>query len=199
MSEFDVEQASIAREIKRIYIEQKRLRVKNPKYSPDARNNSADVWMKAAAVCMGLGASPEDYVTAAFSYCSMPGGPFGTNMYGPSMKDWYQKYTVQNNSTWFSADEAKTPAEYELKNKMATLNSFLTRRVGTNDPENPAVIEELISPVYGLDPLACVMLAGDHQVVVDRHRQAVLDLLERRPDMVRTLKEMGYPMGLIMQ
>lgn len=184
----------MAREIKNLYIQLKRKATRNQTYKPDKRNDSPELWGKCADLCIQLDASPEDFVTCAFEYCTLSGGPFVSGLTGPAMRRWYQMY--QNRAATKSF-EAKTPSEMELKIQMASLNNFLKRKLGTNDPDDPQVLAELSSPIFGLDSLACVMLAGDNDLVVARHGDAAREQLAARPDLVRALKEMGFPLSLI--
>ena len=192
--DFDAERAAVAREIKRLYIELKKKATRNRNYKPDKRNDSAEVWGKCADLCIELKASPEDFVSCAFEYCTLSGGPFVTGMTGPSMRRWYQMYQTKAVE---SGREAKTPSEVELKIRMACLNNFLHRKLGTNDPDNPEVISELTSPIFGLDSLACMLLAGDNDRVMARHGREAREVLSCRPDLVRALREMNYPLAMI--
>lgn len=192
--DFDAERSAVAREIKRLYIDLKRKVTRNQNYKPDKRNDSAELWGKCADLCIELQASPEDFVACAFEYCTFSGGPFVTGLTGPAMRKWYQMFQTKAAD---SGREARTPSGVELKIQMACLNNFLHRKFGTNDPEDPRVINELASPMFGLDPLACVMLAGDNDRVMERHGREAREMLSIRPDLVRALKEMEYPLALI--
>lgn len=199
MEEFNADFAFLAREIKRIYCDQKAKALRKASYKPDSRNSGTELWMKVAELCHKLGARPEDFVTAAFEFCSFPSGPFANNLHGKAMVNWYEKYLSQKELDDDVFSTAKTPAEFEIKNKLATLRTHLFHKTGSCDPDNPEVMKELRSSLFGLDPLACILLGGADEEVVNVHRDAADEILSARPDIIRTLKEMGVPINLILQ
>lgn len=196
--EFDADLAALARELKRIFCEQKAAKMRRASYKPDTRNNGVELWMKVATLCRDLGARPEDFITAAFSHCTFPEGPFTTTLTGKSMRYWYELYLSEISVPTDMFSDANTPSEFEIKNRVSTLRNQIRHKLGSCDPADEKVLDELRSPIFGYDALACVLMAGDDEEVVRVHGPEAEDLLNKRPDIVRTLQEMGFPVNLIL-
>ena len=59
------------------------------RYSPAKRFQSIAIWYGVARKCLALNADPDDFIEAAFLYCSIPGGPYPQNLASRAMDRWY--------------------------------------------------------------------------------------------------------------
>jgi hypothetical protein len=88
----------LAHKLRREFALAKTAQLKRP-YRPHPRFNNIQLWYAAAARCLELKASPDDFIHAAFIHCHVPGGPFPQQLANRSVDKWYQKYiSVLGNS-----------------------------------------------------------------------------------------------------
>ena len=70
---------------------EKSLQLGRP-YRPHPKSNKNEYWLKAAANCKELEATPLDFIKAAFSFANIPGGPFPTTYGGKAILRYYKNY-----------------------------------------------------------------------------------------------------------
>jgi hypothetical protein len=61
-------------------------------YRPHERFRKYELWVAAAEMCNELKADPFDFVRAAFTYCTVPGGPFPQMLCGNAARHWYKDH-----------------------------------------------------------------------------------------------------------
>ena len=59
------------------------------RYTPAERFRNMSIWYGVARKCLELHADPDDFIEAAFLFCSVPGGPFPQNLASRAMDRWY--------------------------------------------------------------------------------------------------------------
>jgi hypothetical protein len=90
--ELDPDLDSLANRLKKAFAESK-TEQHGKKYKPADRFKNMAVWYGVARKCLELNADPEDFIEAAFMYCSVPGGPFPQNLASRAMDRWYGEMT----------------------------------------------------------------------------------------------------------
>lgn len=86
----DPEIDAIANALKKGFAERK-TEQQGRKYRPAERFQNMHIWYGAARKCVELVADPDDFLDAAFTYCSIPGGPFPQNLATRAMDRWYRE------------------------------------------------------------------------------------------------------------
>ena len=81
----------VANALKKGYAE-RRTEQQGRKYRPADRFLNMHIWYGAARKCAELAADPDDFLDAAFNYCSIPGGPFPQNLATRAMDRWYREH-----------------------------------------------------------------------------------------------------------
>ena len=78
----------LANRLKKAFAEAK-TEQQGKKYKAADRFKAMHVWYGVARKCLELNADPEDFIEAAFAYCSVPGGPYPQNLASRAMDRWY--------------------------------------------------------------------------------------------------------------
>lgn len=86
--QLDPDLDGLANALRKKYAEAKTAQM-GRRYSPAARFKSIAIWYGVARKCLELTADPDDFIEAAFLYCSIPGGPYPQNLASRAMDRWY--------------------------------------------------------------------------------------------------------------
>lgn len=89
--ELDPDLDGLANRLKKAFAEAK-TEQQGKKYRPAERFKSMHVWYGVARKCLALNADPDDFIQAAFDYCSVPGGPYPQNLASRAMDRWYAEF-----------------------------------------------------------------------------------------------------------
>ena len=82
---------NLADELRNLFTIEKENQLRRS-YRPHPKSNKNEYWLKGAEICLDIGAKPIDYIKSAFSFNSIPGGPFPSIYGGKAIKKYYKDY-----------------------------------------------------------------------------------------------------------
>lgn len=201
---------AVAREIKKAYVERK-SRLLRRTWKPSSRHQAFKLWQNAADQVLELGAPPEAYVYAAFQHCRMSTGPFPNNLGGPAAAAWWRAYVLQNPGYREEFEQLKeagiedplsgsAPAITEIKDDLAHLRKALYKMTGEKDwpPIQPKSLEIVRSEILQMRPHMRLILAYPDDLVREYFGEEIMENFEKRPDIIRAMQTLEYPMNEIL-
>ena len=141
----------IATTLRNLYVRQMERRRNGRPYKFPTRYQGLDLWRKAAALCLELGADPEQFIAASFSYCSIPIGPMPTMLGGAAARKWWAEWQRMHNTAKAEVRHVLTgeTVEVEIEAYRVILDNLkLARQLvhtskGTQELGSPEALEAL--------------------------------------------------------
>lgn len=174
--------------LKRLYMEKKKAR--GCKVQPRS-NNSGD-WERAALLVRELNAEPEDFIDAAFHYCTLSTGPFANGLGGRQAAEWWRQWAALKGVPRTEKVDGETfsPAMRALRQRVDYTRAILLNR--HNSPFfNEVTAVSVLDRSLRLDPLACMLLGGHDKRVKDMYLQDALDILGDDMATSKALQDLG--------
>lgn len=89
--QLDPDVDGLANKLRKAFAEAKTAQ-QGSKYKPVDRFRKIELWYAVARKCQALKADPDDFIEAAFTFCSVPGGPYPQNLPTRAMDRWYAEF-----------------------------------------------------------------------------------------------------------
>lgn len=167
----------VANRLKTEFVRQKEIKSKR-KYRPDPRFDRRTWWLKTARICVGLKATPEEYITAQFQYSNSP--VFANTLFGKiAMKRYYQ-YMESIGGGITDGNTVSATAE-ELQVALKSTLQTLTIRCRSTDMLNPDVYATLVNFKEIFDPLAVMLIYGFDAGISNVYKEDALSVLRENP------------------
>ena len=125
MSYDNNELQNIADELSNLFRIEKELQLGRT-YRPHPKSNKNEFWLKAAEICLDLGAKPIDYIKSAFSFNSVSGGPYPSIYGGKAIKRYYKDY-VKDLDVGSDSSVFEEIIKYEIKSVFQACHQRMTR------------------------------------------------------------------------
>ncbi len=199
---------AIAREIRKYYLERKSL-LFGGSFRLTGRNAEFAHWQRAAEICIGLEATPETYVDAAFAYCRLSTGPYPNTMYGPCAKSWYLTYIKTRDGIKHAQDRANaagrdprfdpaaSPHLDSLKSEIQFVKHSLIRLTGTSEV-NEVTIEYINSFTTSYPAHVRALMGYKNEKVKKFFGSEAYDNFVNSPGLQRAAESLGYPVREIL-
>ena len=178
--------------LRKLYMDKK----KAMGHKTQSRSDNMKDWERAATLCRELAAEPEDFIDAAFHYCTLSTGPFANGLGGKQAAEWWKQWAALKGRGPGPVGESWSPAMRSLRQQVDYTRAVLLNRHGTPDV-NPVTMESILDTTLRLDPLACMIMAGHdprvRELYLDEARAIVQDNLSTQ----RAMKELGIDLDNI--
>jgi hypothetical protein len=190
--------------VREAFFAQKKQQLRGKPYRPDSRHDNPKLWESAAAVCMSVGAAPDDFVAAFFDDCRIPGGPFPTSLGGPKAAATYKSFREASATAGLSASPsdplgANTEnAETFIREGLTRTLSYLLRTSGTAKI-NLVTIEVLRHHLTPAHPFIRILLGFEDELLMRLYFSKAYDQMVRMPSLADTASKMGFPMDKIIR
>jgi len=196
MSEIDESRVRpLATKLKKLYYQFKGVNSRRHQ----SRSDDMATWERVSRSVMELEANPEDYIAAAFKYCTNSTGPFPNSLHGPTARKWYKQWcsigVSKSRPTDLVDKPVPLPSQRELRQLVDVVRASMWN-VNKHEELDQANIDLICSPHYGFNPLACMIVAG---VAEDRVRELYVEdamkFVDSRPDIRRAILELKIDPG----
>lgn len=195
----------LAADIKKIYLERKNS-LMNGRFKLSGEYASHSHWLKAAAVCKELGASPEGFIKAAFSYCNLKTGPYPNGFTGTCARNWYRQYAsarqehiVEEDPTLLTrefAEEQEDESVTDLRLDIDYVKRSLMRLTGRSTVD-AVTLPYLASMSNSYMPYVRALLGHGDPNIKRYFGAAALTHFHKYPGVVRAAEKLGYPIANI--
>jgi hypothetical protein len=200
---------ALGRHIRLLFYEGKSRKLKHP-YKPKGRHDQMTFFYRAAALVKHLSADPQDFVTAAFQYCKVKGGPFANQLGGAAAEAWYRQYLEGKGidvTTLGKRPEKPEPAMYDvvfacdadLAMDVEIGVAMLRLNTGSEDPAYASNIPILRSRTYEIPLIARALLGYHDEEVLKIFGKEILEFFQTQPNYTAAAERAGYPIQLILQ
>lgn len=185
--ELDPDLDSLANRLKKAFAEAK-TEQQGKKYKPAERFKNMAVWYGVARKCLDLEADPDDFIEAAFLYCSVPGGPFPQNLASRAMDRWYgEALKISSANT-----EPLKPGETLYSRKVAaTISSGLSMALRLSKANNRRLRDILLDDfMLSLDLCPAyirVLLLSKDPAIADKWGAKARSEIMSNPRLLKTL------------
>lgn len=154
-------------------------------YKMHDRFRNIALWYAVAQKCKDLNADPQDFIEAAFNYCSVAGGPFPQNLATRAMDRWYKALTKVVGA---NLPAGMTIADYRLAERVRT--SLMTAMSIAN--ANKLRLRDILLDEHMLKLDLCpayvrVLLLPKDQGVVDKWGAKARSEIMSNPRLLKTL------------
>ena len=161
-------------------------------YRPAERFRRPEMWIAIARKCIELQASPYDFLTAAFRYCAVPGGPFPHQLATNAAATWYGLHKQVYGHTSSNATLFTQEIHGLIHNAAANLISMAH---GQNTTLKTILLDENMLPDYVAPAFVRVLLMPWDPAVREAFgRRGRLEILSN-PRLLKTLKELRFDLS----
>ena len=155
-----------------------------------SRSDNMRDWERAVELCRELGADFEDFIDAAFYYCTLSTGPFANGLGGKQAAEWWRQWTALKGIGHERIGESFSPAMRSLRQQVDFTRAVLLNIHGSPDV-TPESMETILDSTMCLDPLACMIMAGHDKRVRDMYIDGARAMLEDSLSLSRAMDELG--------
>lgn len=173
---------NLADELSRLFKIEKGLQLGRT-YKPHPKSNKNEYWLKAAGICLDLGARPLDYVKSAFSYNSVTGGPYPSIYGGKAIKRYYGDY-VRNLDVDAGSSVLEETVRYEIKSVFQACHQRLMR---TGVP----IRDTLADVTMPFPPYVRLALSPGDPTMFDKYGNEVEELSRVNPALSAVLEKLN--------
>lgn len=180
----------LADNLRRIFGDQK-TQQQGKKYRPHPRFREPKIWERAANRCNELGADPHELVAAAFSQCTIPGGPYPQHLGSGIIKRWYEAYRKQNSDPDFPDRSATAHLVQHRIN--GCLRRALHQKQGT---VKDYFLSEAV-PEHEVPPYVRVVLFPNNKEMLRAWGKRALHQLRAEPRLYHALQELEFDVSFM--
>jgi hypothetical protein len=203
----------IAREVKRLYVQEKAKRI--PNFKMTSRNDVAAFFQAAAEIVLSEQISPEVFIEAVFQNCSMHDGPFANALGGKAARAWVAEYRADRQALARSVTDAAAEVGMPVPdvanpNDMTALPTETWLRIFIQQTVRNVTQVHRLDPLshearmlyrrytYSMHPVVRVLFGYPDQQVFDICGEEVRNLLRSDPSWCQAIRNLNYPLEQIL-
>ncbi len=190
--QLDPDLDGIATKLKKAFAEAKTAQ-QGAKYRPHERFRKIELWYAVARKCQELKADPDDLIEAAFTFCSVPGGPYPQNLPTRAMDRWYSEFLRVHGG---KPKEGQTVAAYRLGARIQEAFSTTMQIAKANNRRIRDILLDETSMRLDLCPayIRVLLLPADPGIVAKWGAKARSEVLTN-PRLFETLKASTFDLS----
>lgn len=190
--QLDPDVDGLANQLRKAFAEAK-TQQNGSKYRPVDRFRKIELWYAVARKCQELKADPADFIEAAFTFCSVPGGPYPQNLPTRAMDRWYSEFLRVHGG---KPKEGQSVVAYRLGNTIRDCFSMALQMSKANNKRIRDILLDDTSLRLDLCPayIRVLLLPKDQGIVAKWGQKARSEVLTN-PRLMETLKASDFDLS----